>query len=88
MRFVGIDIASETHVVAALSEDGTVLLKPTSILEDAAGYEKLWTLLGKPVCSQRFIKLLTDYSPQPPATDFHAVPGSQRGPAARVANGF
>ena len=46
MRFVGIDIASVTHVVAAVEEDGTVLLKPVSFREDAAGYDKLWELLG------------------------------------------
>ncbi len=48
MRFVGIDIASETHVVAALAEDQTVLLRPVSFKEDAAGYEQLWKLLGGP----------------------------------------
>jgi hypothetical protein len=37
MRFVGIDIASETHVVAAVSEDQQVVLKPVSFTEDAAG---------------------------------------------------
>ena len=48
MRFVGIDIASETHVVAAVAEDGTVLLKPVSLKEDAAGYALLWEKLGSP----------------------------------------
>ncbi len=46
MRFVGIDIASETHVVAAVAEDGAVLLKPVSFQEDGAGYELLWEKLG------------------------------------------
>jgi transposase len=46
MRFIGIDIASVTHVVAAVEEAGTVLLKPVSFREDAAGYDKLWELLG------------------------------------------
>ncbi len=41
MRFVGIDIASETHVVAVVAEDGTVLLKPALFQEDAAGYALL-----------------------------------------------
>ena len=48
MRFVGIDIASETHVVAAVAEDGTALLKPVSFKEDAAGYALLWEKLGSP----------------------------------------
>ena len=48
MRFVGIDIASETHVVAAVSEDQSVLLKPMPFKEDAAGYELLWAKLGSP----------------------------------------
>lgn len=48
MRFVGIDIASETHVVAAVAEDQSVLLKPASFKENAAGYELLWTKLGSP----------------------------------------
>ncbi len=46
MRFVGIDIASELHVVAAVGEDQVVLLKPVSFREDAAGYELLWEKLG------------------------------------------
>jgi transposase len=46
MRFVGIDIASETHVVAVVAEDQSVLLKPVSFKEDAAGYELLWKKLG------------------------------------------
>jgi transposase len=46
MRFVGIDIASETHVVAVVGEDGTVLLKPISFKEEAAGYALLWEKLG------------------------------------------
>ena len=46
MRFAGIDIASETHVVAMVDEDGKVLVKATPFAEDAAGYEKLFALLG------------------------------------------
>ena len=46
MRFVGIDIASETHVLAVVAEDQSVLLKPVSFKEDAAGYELLWKKLG------------------------------------------
>ena len=48
MRFVGIDIASATHVVAVVAEDQSVLLKPVSFKEDAAGYELLWNKLGSP----------------------------------------
>jgi len=46
MRFAGVDIASETHVVALVDEDGKVLVKPTAFAEDAAGYEKLFAQLG------------------------------------------
>lgn len=48
MRFAGIDIASETHVVAGVDESGEVSLKPTPFGEDAAGYTKLLGLLGTP----------------------------------------
>jgi transposase len=48
MRFAGIDIASETHVVAIVTADGAVALKPTPFAEDALGYEKLLGLLGGP----------------------------------------
>jgi transposase len=48
VRFVGIDIASEKHVVAAVDEAGNVLLKATSFSEDATGYAKLVELLGQP----------------------------------------
>jgi transposase len=48
MRFVGIDVAAETHVVAAVDASGQVLLKPTAFAEEAAGYAKLLTLLGAP----------------------------------------
>lgn len=46
MRFVGIDIAAETHVIAAVDETDRVLIKPTKITEDAAGYDRLLELLG------------------------------------------
>ncbi|HZO37577.1 MAG TPA: IS110 family transposase [Methylomirabilota bacterium] len=46
MRFAGIDIASETHVVAAVDDEGKTVLKPTAFDEDAAGYQKLLELLG------------------------------------------
>src|SRR5512132_3345128 len=40
MRYVGIDIESDSHVVAAVTADGAVAVKPTKITEDAAGYAK------------------------------------------------
>ena len=46
MRFVGIDIASEKHVVAVVDEAGGVLVRPTGFGEDLGGYEKLFGLLG------------------------------------------
>jgi transposase len=46
MRFVGIDIASEKHVVAVVDESGGVLAKPTGFNEDASGYARLFELLG------------------------------------------
>jgi len=46
MRFVGIDVAAERHVVAAVDETSAVRLKPTPFTEDREGYEKLLGLLG------------------------------------------
>jgi transposase len=46
MRFAGVDIASETHVVALVDDAGKVLVRPTAFTEDAAGYEKLFEQLG------------------------------------------
>ena len=46
MRFAGIDIASQTHVVAIVDEAGRLLLKPTAFQENASGYQKLHRLLG------------------------------------------
>src|SRR5437762_10228650 len=48
MRFAGIDIASETHVVAIVNADSAVELKATPFAEDAAGYQKVLALLGAP----------------------------------------
>jgi len=48
VRFVGIDIGSETHYVAAVDNDSNVLLKPTPFKEESGGYEKLRQLLGDP----------------------------------------
>jgi transposase len=48
MRFAGIDIASETHVVAIVNAEGAVELKATPFTEDAAGYQKVLAVLGAP----------------------------------------
>lgn len=49
MRVAGIDVGSQNHVVAIVGEGGhVVLLKPTAFSEDAAGYAKLFQLLGSP----------------------------------------
>jgi transposase len=48
MRFAGIDIASEVHVVAIVDVEGRTQLKATPFSEDAAGYEKVLGLLGTP----------------------------------------
>jgi transposase len=48
MRYAGIDIASRTHVLAVVDEAEEVLVLPTPFDEDAAGYEKLFGLLGRP----------------------------------------
>lgn len=46
MRFVGIDIAAEEHVVAIVDESGGVLLRSTAFSESAQGYEKARKLIG------------------------------------------
>jgi len=48
MRFVGIDIGSDAHVVAVVDEAGAILVSPTRFTEEATGYERLLTLLGAP----------------------------------------
>lgn len=48
MRFAGIDIASEKHVVAVVDGDGGVVLKATTFTEDHVGYSELLELLGPP----------------------------------------
>lgn len=48
MRFIGIDVASEEHVVAVVDETEAVVLKPTRFREDAGGYAKLLSLIGAP----------------------------------------
>ncbi len=46
--FAGIDIAAETHVVAVVGANSAVEVKPTPFTEDAAGYQKLFAVLGAP----------------------------------------
>lgn len=48
MKFVGIDIASQTHVVAVVDEGRKVLVRPTPVGEDAVGRERLFEILGRP----------------------------------------
>jgi transposase len=48
MRFAGVDIASETHVVAVVDERGEILVRPSAFGENAEGYAKLIGLLGAP----------------------------------------
>lgn len=48
MRYAGIDIASETHVLAIISDNDEISVKPTSFAEDAGGYRQLFDLLGAP----------------------------------------
>ena len=48
MRWVGIDVAAERHVVAAVDDSDAVLLKPTPFTEDAEGYQTLLDRLGPP----------------------------------------
>ena len=38
MRFVGIDVAAQRHVVAVVDETDRVLIKATPFTEDADGY--------------------------------------------------
>lgn len=48
MRFAGIDIASEKHVVAVVDERSEVVVKPKVFSEDVDGYQKMFELLGAP----------------------------------------
>src|SRR5215467_856376 len=45
MRFAGIDIGSELHMVAVLDEQGELLCRSSRFAEDAAGYERLFEVL-------------------------------------------
>jgi transposase len=46
MRFAGIDIGAERHMVAVLDEHGEVLCRSSPFGEDASGYARLFELLG------------------------------------------
>ncbi len=46
MRFAGIDIAAETHVVAVVDETGAILVKPMPFTEDVEGYARVLEQLG------------------------------------------
>jgi transposase len=48
MRFAGIDIGAERHMVAVLDEQGEVLCRSSPFGEDATGYARLFELLGPP----------------------------------------
>jgi transposase len=48
MRFAGIDIASQTHVVAVVDAEGNVIVRATPFGEDVEGYARLRELLGTP----------------------------------------
>ncbi len=48
MRFVGIDIGAERHVVAIVDDSGAILQRPVSFGEEAAGYRRLRELLSDP----------------------------------------
>lgn len=48
LRYAGIDIASETHVITLVDASGEVECKPTSFAEDALGYQKVLGVLGTP----------------------------------------
>src|SRR5258708_39835808 len=54
MRFAGIDIGAERHMVAMVGEDGEVLCRSSPFGEDASGYAHLFELLGQPEGSSPF----------------------------------
>jgi transposase len=47
VRFAGIDIGAEQHVVAIVDDTGATITKSTTFGEDASGYERLRLLLGE-----------------------------------------
>lgn len=48
MRFAGIDIGAEHHVVAVVDDTGATVTKSTKVAEDAGGYERVRAALGEP----------------------------------------
>ena len=46
MRFAGIDVGAERHMVAMVGEQGEVLCRSSPFAEDASGYAHLFELLG------------------------------------------
>ena len=48
MRYIGIDIGKQKHMVAVVGGDDDVLVKATSFAEDLDGYHELFELIGKP----------------------------------------
>ena len=47
MLVAGIDVGAELHHFAVVDETEKVVVKATSFAEDAAGYQKLFELLGR-----------------------------------------
>jgi len=48
MRFAGIDVGAERHMLAMVGEEGEVLCRSSPFGEDASGYARLFELLGPP----------------------------------------
>jgi transposase len=48
MKFVGIDVGADRHMVAIVGQDGEVLCRSSPFGEDASGYAHLFELLGPP----------------------------------------
>src|SRR6266478_924642 len=46
MRYAGIDVGAERHMVATVGEQGEVLCRSSPFSEDASGYSRLFELLG------------------------------------------
>jgi transposase len=48
VRFAGIDIGAEQHVIAVVDDTGATIMKPTTFAENAGGYERVQSVLGDP----------------------------------------
>ena len=46
MRFAGIDVGAERHMVAVVDEESRVLCRSSPFGEDSSGYAHLFELLG------------------------------------------